>query len=101
MEITAALVKELREITGAGMMDAKKALVATDGDKEKAIDFLREKGLAAAAKKADRVAAEGLVYSYIHGNGRIGVLVEVNCETDFVAQTEGFKELCKDVAMQI
>ena len=101
MEITAALVKELREITGAGMMDAKKALVATDGDKEKAIDFLREKGLAAAAKKADRVAAEGLVYSYIHGNGRIGVLVEVNCETDFVAQTEGFNELCKDVAMQI
>ena len=101
MEITAALVKELREITGAGMMDAKKALVATDGDKEKAIDFLREKGLAAAAKKADRVAAEGLVYSYIHGNGRIGVLVEVNCETDFVAQTEGLKELCKDVAMQI
>ena len=101
MEITAALVKELREITGAGMMDAKKALVATDGDKEKAIDFLREKGLAAAAKKADRVAAEGLVYSYIHGNGRIGVLVEVNCETDFVAQTEGFKELCKDVARQI
>ena len=101
MEITAALVKELREITGAGMMDAKKALVATDGDKEKAIDFLREKGLAAAAKKADRVAAEGLVYSYIHGNGRIGVLVEVNCETDFVAQTEGVKELCKDVAMQI
>ena len=97
MEITAALVKELREITGAGMMDAKKALVATDGDKEKAIDFLREKGLAAAAKKADRVAAEGLVYSYIHGNGRIGVLVEVNCETDFVAQTEGFKELCKEV----
>ena len=101
MEITAALVKELREITGAGMMDAKKALVATDGDKEKAIDFLREKGLAAAAKKADRVAAEGLVYSYIHGNGRIGVLVEVNGETDFVAQTEGVKELCKDVAMQI
>ena len=95
MEITAALVKELREITGAGMMDAKKALVATDGDKEKAIDFLREKGLAAAAKKADRVAAEGLVYSYIHGNGRIGVLVEVNCETDFVAQTEGFKELLR------
>ena len=101
MEITAALVKELREITGDGMMDAKKALVATDGDKEKAIDFLREKGLAAAAKKADRVAAEGLVYSYIHGDGRIGVLVEVNCETDFVAQTEGFKELCKDVARQI
>lgn len=82
-------------------MDCKKALSATDGDLDKAIDFLREKGLAAAAKKADRIAAEGLVYSYIHGNGRIGVLVEVNCETDFVAQTDGFKDLCKDIAMQI
>ena len=82
-EITAALVKELRERTGAGMMDCKKALSATDGDLEKAIDFLREKGLAAAAKKAGRVAAEGLVEAYIHGGGRIGVLVEVNCETDF------------------
>ena len=80
-EITAALVKELRERTGAGMMDCKKALSATDGDLEKAIDFLREKGLAAAAKKAGRVAAEGLVEAYIHGGGRIGVLVEVNCET--------------------
>ena len=78
-EITAALVKELRERTGAGMMDCKKALSATDGDLEKAIDFLREKGLAAAAKKAGRVAAEGLVEAYIHGGGRIGVLVEVNC----------------------
>ena len=86
-EITAALVKELRERTGAGMMDCKKALSATDGDLEKAIDFLREKGLAAAAKKAGRVAAEGLVEAYIHGGGRIGVLVEVNCETDFVAKT--------------
>ena len=100
-EITAALVKELRERTGAGMMDCKKALSATDGDLEKAIDFLREKGLAAAAKKAGRVAAEGLVEAYIHGGGRIGVLVEVNCETDFVATTDAFKELVKDIAMHI
>ena len=101
MAITAALVKELREKTGAGMMDCKKALSATDGDLEKAIDFLREKGLAAAAKKAGRVAAEGLVEAYIHGGGRIGVLVEVNCETDFVAKTDAFKELVKDIAMHI
>ncbi len=100
-EITAALVKELRERTGAGMMDCKKALSASDGDLEKAIDFLREKGLAAAAKKAGRVAAEGLVEAYIHGGGRIGVLVEVNCETDFVAKTDAFKELVKDIAMHI
>ena len=100
-EITAALVKELRERTGAGMMDCKKALSATDGDLEKAIDFLREKVLAAAAKKAGRVAAEGLVEAYIHGGGRIGVLVEVNCETDFVAKTDAFKELVKDIAMHI
>ena len=100
-EITAALVKELRERTGAGMMDCKKALSATDGDLEKAIDFLREKGLAAAAKKAGRVAAEGLVEAYIHGGGRIGVLVEVNCATDFVAKTDAFKELVKDIAMHI
>ncbi|MCB6572626.1 translation elongation factor Ts [Phascolarctobacterium faecium] len=100
-EITAALVKELRERTGAGMMDCKKALSATDGDLEKAIDFLREKGLAAVAKKAGRVAAEGLVEAYIHGGGRIGVLVEVNCETDFVAKTDAFKELVKDIAMHI
>ena len=100
-EITAALVKELRERTGAGMMDCKKALSATDGDLEKAIDFLREKGLAAAAKKAGRVAAEGLVEAYIHGGGRIGVLVEVNCETDFVAKTDAFKELVKDIDMHI
>lgn len=100
-EITAALVKELRERTGAGMMDCKKALAATEGDMDKAIDFLREKGLAAAAKKAGRVAAEGLVESYIHGGGRIGVLVEVNCETDFVAKTDAFKSLVKDIAMHI
>ena len=100
-EITAALVKELRERTGAGMMDCKKALAATEGDMDKAIDFLREKGLAAAAKKAGRIAAEGLVESYIHGGGRIGVLVEVNCETDFVAKTDAFKTLVKDIAMHI
>ena len=89
-QITAALVKELRDMTGAGMMDAKKALVEVDGDIQKAVDFLREKGLAAAAKKAGRIAAEGVVASYIHGGGRIGVLVEVNCETDFVAANEEF-----------
>lgn len=101
MAITAALVKELREKTGAGMMDCKKALTATDGDMDKAIDFLREKGLASAAKKAGRVAAEGVVTSYIHAGGRIGVLVEVNCETDFVAGTDEFKEFARDIAMQI
>ncbi|MGA1862473.1 translation elongation factor Ts [Deferribacter thermophilus] len=100
-QITAALVKELREKTGAGMMDCKKALQETDGDIEKAIEYLRKKGLADAAKKAGRVAAEGLVVSYIHGGGRIGVLVEVNCETDFVARTDEFKELCNDIAMHI
>lgn len=99
--ISAAMVKELRERTGAGMMDCKKALTETDGDMEKAIDYLREKGLAAAAKKAGRIAAEGLVESYIHGGGRIGVLVEVNCETDFVAKTDEFRELCRDIAMQV
>ena len=100
-QITAALVKELRDMTGAGMMDAKKALVEVDGAIQKAVDFLREKGLAAAAKKAGRIAAEGVVASYIHGGGRIGVLVEINCETDFVAKTDDFQALCKDVAMQI
>jgi elongation factor Ts len=99
--ITAEMVKELRERTGAGMMDCKKALVETGGDMEKAIDFLREKGLAAAAKRAGRVAAEGLIESYIHGAGRIGVLLELNCETDFVAKTDEFKALAKDIAMQI
>lgn len=99
--ITASLVKELRQKTGAGMMDCKKALTKTDGDIDKAIDFLREKGLAAAAKKADRIAAEGVVMSYIHGGGKIGVLLELNCETDFVAKTDGFKDLAKDIAMQV
>lgn len=99
--ISAAMVKELRERTGAGMMDCKKALVETNGDIEKAIDELRTKGLAKAAKKAGRIASEGLVSSYIHGAGRIGVLVEVNCETDFVAKNEEFKEFVRDIAMQI
>ncbi len=101
MAITASLVKELRERTGAGMMDCKAALVETGGDLEKAVEYLREKGLAKAAKKAGRTAAEGLVESYIHLGGRIGVLVEVNCETDFVAKTDDFKALVKDIAMHI
>lgn len=100
-EITAALVKELRDRTGAGMMDCKKALAECQGNMEKAIDFLREKGLAAAAKKEGRIAAEGLVEAYIHGGGRIGVLVEVNCETDFVARGDEFKQFARDIAMQI
>jgi elongation factor Ts len=101
MEITAQKVKELRERTGAGMMDCKAALTEAKGDMEAAVDLLRKKGLAAAAKKAGRVAAEGAVGSYIHAGGKIGVLVEVNCETDFVARTEGFQELVKDIAMHI
>ena len=100
-EITAALVKELRERTQAGMMDCKKALVANNGDMEKAIEFLREKGLAAANKKAGRIAAEGAVDSYIHMGGKVGVMVEINCETDFVGKTDTFKSLCHDVAMHI
>lgn len=99
--ISASLVKELRERTGAGMMDCKKALTESNGDIEKAADYLREKGLAAAAKKAGRIAAEGLVESYIHGAGRIGVLLEINCETDFVAKTDDFKNLAREIAMQI
>ena len=98
--ITAALVKELRERTGAGMMDCKKALVECDGDMDKAIDFLREKGLAAAAKKAGRIAAEGMVDTFVDENG-VGVTVEVNCETDFVANTDRFKDLCRDFAKHI
>jgi len=100
-EITSQMVKELRERTQAGMMDCKRALEATGGDMEKAIDYLREKGLAQAAKKASRVAAEGVVDAYIHGDGRIGVLIEVNCETDFVAKTEAFRELVRELAMQV
>ncbi len=101
MEVTAAMVKDLRERTGAGMMDCKKALIESDGDMDKAIAYLREKGLAAAAKKAGRIAAEGIVEAYIHMGGKIGVLVEVNCETDFVAKTDQFKTFCHDVAMHI
>lgn len=101
MAITASLVKELRERSGCGMMDCKNALVETDGDIEKASELLREKGLAKAVKKSGRIAAEGIVDSYIHMGGRIGVLVEVNCETDFVAKTDQFKALVRDVAMHI
>ncbi|OON86225.1 translation elongation factor Ts [Pyramidobacter sp. C12-8] len=101
MEITAAVVKELRDRTGCGMMDCKKALVECNGDAEKAIDFLREKGLAKAAKKADRNAKDGRVFSYIHNTGKIGVMVEIDCETDFVAKTDEFQQLGHDIAMQI
>jgi elongation factor Ts len=101
MVITAAMVKELRERTQAGMMDCKNALVANNGDMDKAIEYLREKGRAASNKKAGRIAAEGMVDSYIHMGGKIGVLVEVNCETDFVAKTDTFKELVHDIALQI
>lgn len=101
MQITAQMVKELRERTGAGMMDCKAALTETNGDMEAAVDTLRKKGLAAAAKRAGRVAADGVVSSYIHAGGKIGVLVEVNCETDFVARTEAFQDLVKDIAMHI
>ncbi len=99
-KISASLVKELREKTGAGMLDCRNVLQETDGDLDKAVDLLREKGLSKAAKKSSRIAAEGLVEAYIHG-GRIGVLVEVNSETDFVAKTDEFKDFVKDVAMQI
>lgn len=99
--ITPQMVKELRERTQAGMMDCKRALEATGGDLEKAVDYLREKGLAAAAKKAGRRAADGLVEAYIHPGGRVGVLVEVNCETDFVAKTQDFQQLVRDIAMHI
>jgi len=101
MQVTAQMVKELRERTGAGMMDCKGALTESGGDMEKAIDLLRTKGLAAAAKKAGRVAAEGVVASYIHAGGKIGVLIEVNCETDFVAKTEEFQQLVRDIAMHV
>lgn len=100
MEVTALMVKELRESTGAGMMDCKKALQETNGNMEEAVKYLREKGIAKAAKKMDRIAAEGIVASYIHG-GRIGVIVEINSETDFVAKNTEFQEFGKDVAMQV
>ncbi len=101
MAITASAVKELREITGAGMMDCKKALTECSGDMEKAGEFLRKQGVADAAKKAGRIASEGLVHSYIHGAGRIGVLIEINCETDFVARTDKFQEFINNVALHI
>ncbi|MBM4288112.1 MAG: translation elongation factor Ts [Deltaproteobacteria bacterium] len=101
MEITAEKVKELRDKTNAGMMDCKKALKETNGDLEKAAVYLREKGLAVARKRADRVASEGVIQSYIHTGGKLGVMVEVNCETDFVAKTPEFHEFAKNLAMQI
>ncbi|WP_434751663.1 translation elongation factor Ts [Paenibacillus amylolyticus] len=101
MAVNASAVKELREKTGAGMLDCKKALEEANGDVTKAAELLREKGLSAAASKAGRTATEGVVESYIHAGGRIGVLVEVNCETDFVGKTDQFKDFVKDVAMQI
>lgn len=99
--VSAATVKELRQITGAGMMDCKKVLTETNGDIQKAVELLREKGLAAAAKKAGRIASEGMVESYIHGGGRIGVLIEVNAETDFVAKNQEFRSFVRDMAMQV
>ncbi len=101
MSFTANDVMTLRQRTGAGMMDCKKALTETNGDMEKAVDYLREKGIAKAAKKAGRIAAEGIVDSYIHMGGKVGVLLEVNCETDFVARGDQFKELVHDIALQI
>ncbi len=100
-QITSAMVKELRERTSVGMMDCKKALEAVNGDMDAAIKYLREKGITKAEAKATRETREGIVYSYIHSNNKIGVLVEVNCETDFVAKTDDFIQLCKDLAMQI
>ncbi len=101
MAITAGAVKELRDRTGAGMMDCKRALDETGGDMDKAVALLRERGLAAAAKKSGREAREGLISSYIHTGGRVGVLIEVNCETDFVARTDEFQKLVRDLAMQV
>ena len=101
MAITAEAVKDLRERTGAGMMDCKRALEETDGDVDRAVALLRDRGMAAAAKKAGRDAREGLVSSYIHTGGRVGVLIEVNCETDFVARTDEFQKLVRDLAMQV
>jgi elongation factor Ts len=101
VEVSANMVKELREKTGAGMMDCKKALAETGGDFQRALDYLRQKGLATAAKRAGRVASEGRVGSYIHAGGKIGVMVEVNCETDFVAKTDDFQVFAKDIAMHI
>ena len=101
MDVNATVVRELRERTGAGIMDCKKALAESGGNLEKAVDYLRQKGLAAAARKVDRVAADGAVGAYVHPGGKIGVLVELNCETDFVARTAEFQALLKDMAMQV
>ncbi len=101
MDITSEMVKELRVKTGAGMMDCKEALKAENGDLEKAIDYLRKKGMSAATKRSSKAAKEGTVASYIHMGGRIGVMVEVNCETDFVAKTDGFQSMAKDLAMHV
>ena len=101
MEITASMVKGLRETTGAGIMDCKKALKETEGDLNNAVDFLRRKGLAAAAKKTGRVSTEGIIASYIHPGGKIGVIVEINCETDFVAKNDDFQEFAKNITMHV
>lgn len=101
MNITSQMVKELRDKTNAGMMDCKKALAETGGDMEKAIDYLRQKGLAVAKKRADRATSEGVIETYIHAGGKLGVMVEVNCETDFVAKNDSFREFAKNVAMHI
>ena len=101
MEITSTMVKELRTKTGAGMMDCKEALAAVEGDFEKAIDFLRTKGLSAATKRSSKAAKDGTIASYIHMGGRIGVMVEINCETDFVAKTDDFQAMARDIAMHI
>lgn len=101
MEITTEMIKELRAATGAGMLDCRKALQEADGDYQKAVDFLREKGMATAAKRADRDASNGAVELYSHGGGRVGVMVEVNCETDFVARSEQFRNLAHEIALQI
>ncbi|MEA3547586.1 MAG: translation elongation factor Ts [Thermodesulfobacteriota bacterium] len=101
MKITAQMVKELRDKTNSGMMDCKKALGETEGNMEKAIDFLRQKGLAVAAKRADRATSEGVIQTYIHAGGKLGVMVEVGCETDFVGKTDSFLEFAKDIAMHI
>jgi len=100
-EVTKELVKELREKTGAGMNDCRKALIENNGEISRAVEYLREKGIAAAAKKGSRTANEGVVHAYIHANGKVGTLVELNCETDFVARTEDFEELAKEIAMQV
>jgi len=101
MDISSGMIKELREKTQAGMLDCKNALTETNGDMELAVEYLRKKGLASADKKMSRIASEGIISSYIHGNGKIGVLLELKCETDFVARTDDFKELAKDICMQI